>query len=140
MRNVLFAAPIALALAACGSNETEEAASGAVADDAGASLETPAATPVASVAGTYVGTGEGGEQWSSLISEDGTYEDRVDGEVTETGTWTMRGERTCFVQDVGEGDPASPERCFSVGAPDAEGNVVITNSEGQELTIRKRMS
>ena len=135
----IIAITAALALAACGGNEVEETDTGMANTDTGMNAPMPAPT-TASVAGTYTGTTEDGEQWSSTINDDGTYEDRMGGELIETGTWSARGEQTCFMQETVEGDPAATERCFTFGEPDAEGNIVFTNPEGQEMTVRKQMS
>ena len=127
----------AMALAACGGNDVEETDAG-MADNAGTAQPTAPVTPTA--AGTYVGTDENGQEWTSQLNADGTYQDTMGGEVTETGSWTERNGQTCFLQDIVEGDPAAEENCWTLSTPDAQGNVTITNAEGEEMTIRKQMS
>jgi hypothetical protein len=134
----LIAIAAAGVLAACGSSDEAEVDSN-VPGGTEVGMQSPDAASPTSVAGTYFGTGEGGETWSSTINTDGTYEDRVGGELVETGTWTARGENTCFMQDSVEGDPVTEERCFTLGAPDAEGNVIFSNPEGEEMTVRKQV-
>ena len=69
-----------LALAACGSNEAEDAA----AAPADVTVATPAPDTVtpAAMAGTYEVTLPDGTVTMQTLSTDGTYEDRIDGEIS----------------------------------------------------------
>ena len=82
-----------LVLAACGSNETEDTAP-APADVAVPSPTTETVTPAA-MAGTYEVTLPDGTVTMQTLSADGTYVDRMDGEVTERGTWRQQGDQLC---------------------------------------------
>ncbi len=92
---------------------------------------------VSPVAGTYAGSGEDGESWTSTLAPDGTYEDTINGEVTETGTWTETAGLTCFVVDVAEGEVAEEAECFTVGEVAEDGTVVVTNAAGEQSTLTK---
>lgn len=119
-----------MSLAACGGDaDVEEAA-----------VEEVAVAEVSSAAGTYTGTSEEGSVWSSVLNDDGTYQDTEDGEVTETGSWSDSDGQVCFVPDVAEGEEPEATSCFTMGEVAEDGRVVITNAEGEEMTIQKVVS
>ena len=121
-----------LLLAACGSNEAEDTVP-APADVAAPSPTTDTVTPVA-MAGTYEMTLPDGTVTMQTLSADGTYVDRMDGEVTERGTWRQQGNQLCYAP---EGDTAT-EQCFAGGDPGPDGAFEMRDDAGDvTATVRK---
>ena len=121
-----------LALAACGSNETEDTAA-APADVAEATPAPDTVTPAA-MAGTYEVTLPDGTVTMQTLSADGTYIDRMDGEVTERGTWRQQGDQLCYDP---EGEAAT-EQCYAGGEPGPDGAFEIRDDAGDvNATVRK---
>lgn len=127
---IAFAAAPALVMtaAACGGNEVDDPAEADIAKvDAGAADHT------AQVAGTYSGNTEDGGTWTSVLNEDGTFEDTENGEVVRTGSWTHDPvEGTCFTTT---GDTEA--QCFMMGEPAADGTVEVTGPDGSTFTMNK---
>lgn len=127
----LIAAAGALALAACGGS-----------DDAVDATEDAPAAEVAATAtdsplvGTYGGTTEDGKPWTSTINADGTYEDTVSGEVTETGTWTHVDDEICFDQAVMEGE-AADVTCMALLDVSEDGTLHLRDPDGNEMYVPK---
>ncbi len=116
-------AMLALALAACGDAAEES-------DD-----PVPAATEVASEGWTGVYEFEtGGQKTTSTLMADGTFTDRVGGEVVQSGQWEERPDgKVCF-------DPLGDEAavaCYAAGEIAADGTMLVTPDEGEPLTVRK---
>jgi len=127
MRNLVIAAALSAALAACG-NPAEEA-------DEPVPEQTATATATAeSSAGTYDVTAPDGAKFTSTLNTDGTYQDTTaDGTVAQKGTWEDKDGKVCFDAE-GEGAVV----CFTVGEQQADGTMVATPDDGTEaLTIRK---
>ena len=123
----------ALALAACGNDAETPAEADTTAAETGATTNTAAFDEYGS-AGTYGGTTEDGTSWSSVLNEDGTFEDTEAGETIRTGTWSddpVKG--TCFVP---EGETA--EECYQMGDVGEDGTVVVTGPDGAEFTMQKQ--
>ncbi len=119
-------------LAACGGNDAEvaetEIASGEAAE---AVEEAGAASPLV---GSYGGEGEGGEAWVSSLNADGTYQDVVGGEVSETGQWTHEGDQLCFNPDAEEGT-VSEQTCLTLVNVNEDGSLVMSDADGNEMTV-----
>lgn len=118
-----------LALAACAgeADTTEEAAT--VEEEV---------VEVASVVGTYNGTGEDGTEWTATINEDGTSDVTVDGEVVDSATWRTNEEgMTCFTGVPGEGEEADEEECYMFGEVGEDGSVEVTGTDGESQTVIK---
>ena len=123
---------VCLLLAACGSNEAEDTAA-APADMAVATPAPDTVTPAA-MAGTYEVTLPGGSVTMQTLSADGTYVDRMEGEVTERGGWRQQGDQLCYTP---EGEAAT-EQCFAGGEPGPDGTFEIRDDAGDvSATVRK---
>lgn len=121
-----------LVLAACGSNEAEDTAA-APADVAVATPAPDTVTPAA-MAGTYEVTLPDGTVTMQTLSADGTYIDRMDGEITERGTWRQQGDQLCYDP---EGEAAT-EQCYAGGEPGPDGAFEIRDDAGDvNATVRK---
>lgn len=129
MQKLALIAAVA-ALSAC-SQKPAEPAPGA-SDTAAA---TPAASPNAAAAtgaGTYEYTYKV-KPTTTVMKEDGTYEDSQDGKVIETGKWSNKDGQTCF-DDVG----ANPPVCWNTTQPDSMGMFTATSIDGKTvLQIKK---
>ncbi len=123
MRNfVVFVG--ALALAACGSG-----------DDAAAEAEAPVAAAADDpLVGNFGGTTEDGKAWTSAMNADGTYQDTLDGEVAETGTWTHQDDQVCFNPAV-EGGETATNTCLSLLNVNDDGSLLMADGEGTETTV-----
>lgn len=128
----LIAVAGALVLAACGGGD--DAAVDAT-EDAPAAEAAPTATD-SPLVGTYGGTTEGGDPWTSTINADGTYEDTVAGEVTETGTWTHVDDEICFEQAVMEGETADVT-CMALLDVSEDGTLHLRDPDGNEMNVPK---
>ena len=130
MRNLILAAVLSTALAACNNaaEESDEPETAATTEAA------PEATATSS-AGTYEVTAKDGTKFTSVLNADGTYQDTgADGAVTEKGTWEDKGEQTCFDSEGGDDKVV----CFTVGEAAADGSMVATPDDGTDpLTIKK---
>lgn len=131
MRYIALAAAC-LALAACGSNEADAPIPSPEATTASApTVDT--VTP-ASMAGTYEVTLPDGSTATQTLSADGTYVDRMDGEVTERGTWRQQGDQLCYAPDSEE----AAEQCFAGGEPGPDGAFEMRDDAGDvAATVRK---
>ncbi|TIX49979.1 hypothetical protein [Alteraurantiacibacter aquimixticola] len=117
----------AFALAACGGDADVEAPEEAAEATAEAVVESP-------LVGAYGGTTDDGEAWTSTINADGTYEDTVAGEVSETGSWTHEGDQVCFNPTVMEGEVAD-QTCLTLINVNEDGSLVMTDQDGNEMTV-----
>ncbi len=122
----------ALILAACsgGDNTAVEAAEYTSAD------ETAATKTDSPLVGTYGAITEDGDPWTSRINADGTYEDTVAGEVTETGTWTHVDDEICFEQAVTAGETADIT-CLALLDVSADGALHLRDPDGNEMNVPK---
>ena len=117
------------ALAACGSND---------ADEAPETIETDVAvTDTASadqMAGTYEVTMEDGSVTRQRVNADGTYVDTdLEGNETERGTWRQNGEQLCYDPEGAEG-----ETCWTGGVQSADGTFSASTTDGSvTTTVRK---
>jgi hypothetical protein len=127
MKKFLIVAGVGL-LSACNSNEPEPVAI----EEETVMVEEDAP----SMAGTYDGTTEEGGTWTSVLNEDGTYEDTTNGGITEAGTWAMVGEQVRFYRDVEEGGE-DVENCYSTTEPAEDGTMTVTNTEGESWVVTK---
>lgn len=123
---------LALILAVC---VTSACSAGEQEPDAQASAE-PAveAAEEESVAGRYEVKRSDGFSYISVINDDGTYSEIVDGKESVTGTWEPKGEQTCY-------DPEGPAEatCYSFGAPSEpapEGSFTATSDQGVVHLVR----
>jgi hypothetical protein len=100
-------------------------------------VETEAAAPVEqmSLVGVYEETTEDGKTLVTTINEDGTYTESIDGEVTESGTWTQVDGQDCFDP---EGDEA-PTRCFTTSEMAEDGTFTATPADGGDPITVKRV-
>jgi hypothetical protein len=125
MRKLVLIAAVT-ALSACNQNNAEPAA--ATSDSA---TPAPAAT-TASMAGTYEFTNEG-KPTTTILKEDGTYEDSQDGKVVESGKWAEKDGKVCF-DDTGP----NAEVCWTTTEPDSMGMFTATSADGKTvLQIKK---
>ena len=92
-----------------------------------------ATAPMDSIVGTYEETTPEGKTVTTRINEDGTYTESVDGEVTESGSWTQADGKDCFDP---EGDH-TPQRCFTTTAIAEDGTFTATNDAGESITVKK---
>lgn len=117
------------ALAACGSND---------ADEAPETIETDVAvTDTASadqMAGTYEVTMEDGSVTRQRVNADGTYVDTdLEGNETERGTWRQNGEELCYDPEGAEG-----ETCWTGGVRSPDGTFSASTTDGSvTTTVRK---
>lgn len=127
----LLAVAGALALAACGGADDAAVDTGDQTAEAA-----PASTSIAGspLVGTYGGSDDQGGSWTSTINADGTYEDTVGGEVTDTGRWTHEGDQICFDKDVMEGE--SPDQtCLTLVNINDDGSLLMRDSDGAEMNV-----
>jgi len=127
MRKIVVIAAVA-ALCACNQNKSEPAPA------ASEAAATPAATATAaSMAGTYDYTFEGKAR-TTVMKDDGTYEDSQGGKVIEKGKWTQADGKTCFSDDKG-----NPAQCWTTTEPDSMGMFTATSTDGKTvLKITKK--
>ncbi len=130
MRNIIAMAS-ACALVACGSAEADVEPV-----DATAGTEVETAFVDSPLVGTYGGTTEDDEPWTSTINADGTYEDSVAGEVTETGTWSHTDDEICFNPAVMEGETAE-QTCMTLLEVNDDGSLHMRGPDGSEMTVPK---
>jgi hypothetical protein len=122
MKKLVLIAAVA-ALAACNQNKAEPAP---------APSEPAAAATTASMAGTYEFTFQD-KATTTVIKDDGTYEDSQDGKVIESGKWTQAGGQTCF-DDTGPNAAV----CWTTTEPDSTGSFTATSTDGKTvLQIKK---
>ena len=122
----------ALALASCGGGDDADVAG---TDEAPvAEVETAAAE--SPLVGSYGGTTEDGEPWTSSINADGSYEDTVAGEVTETGSWTHIDDEICFNPAVMEGETAE-QTCMALLEVNEDGSLHLRDPDGKDMTVSK---
>lgn len=117
------------ALAACGSNDAEEAPA-PVETQAGS---TDTAT-TSQMTGTYEMTMEDGTTVRQQVNADGTYVDRdLQGNELERGTWRQEGEQLCY-----DPEGADPEECWSGGTVGADGSFEVYDADGNvDGTVRR---
>ncbi len=94
-------------------------------------------TEVSAVVGTYTGTDEDGNEWSSVISADGTYRDMRGGATVETGTWQETDGLTCFTKDLAQNEAAQAPDCFAIGNVNEDGQVLVVDIDGRGSLIQK---
>jgi hypothetical protein len=88
----------------------------------------PIVVAAADMAGTYDFV-NAGKATTTVMKEDGSYTDSVDGKVTESGTWTTKNGETCF-QDS---EHKNPEQCWLTTKADANGKFVATSTDGKTV-------
>ncbi len=120
------------ALAACGSNDADENV-----DTVDTTVDTQAGTTdtasAGQMAGAYEMTMEDGTVVRQQINADGTYVDTdLEGNEVARGTWRQEGSQLCY--DV---EGATPEECWTGGAPGADGSFEATANDGRTVTIRR---
>jgi hypothetical protein len=121
MKKIVLIAAVA-ALSACNQNKAEPAPA------ASETAATPSAVATAaSMAGTYDYTYKD-KATTSVIKDDGTYQDTQDGKVIEKGTWTQKDGPICFSDD--KGDPA---QCWTMTEPDSMGMFTATSTDGKTV-------
>ena len=131
MRAFLALAAV-MALAACGSKTDEDSAVVTTESEAStAAIDT--VTPTA-MAGTYEVTLPDGSVTLQTLSADGTYTDRIDGEIVDQGTWRQQGDQLCYAP---EGEAAN-EQCYAGGEPGPDGAFEMRDDAGDvSATVRK---
>ncbi len=122
----------ALALAACGGNDAEVAETEIASGESAEAAED--AVSENSLVGSYGGEGEDGETWVSTLNADGSYQDIVGGEVSESGSWTHEGDQLCFNPDVEEGT-ISEQTCLTLVSVNPDGSLVMSDAEGSEMIV-----
>jgi hypothetical protein len=116
MRNLILAAVLSTALAACKQRRRRVGRARGRRDHRSA----PEASATSS-AGTYEVTHKDGTKFTSVLNADGTYQDTAaDGSVAEKGTWEDKGGQTCFDTEGGD----DKILCFTVGEAAADGSMV----------------
>lgn len=126
MRTILLATAL-LTLGAC---QKAEAPAPAPEETAAAA---PSGTASGSIAGTYEETGADGKTVTTVIKEDGSYTESIEGNVTESGTWSSKDGKDCFDP---EGDTA-PTRCFTTSEMAPDGTFTATPEKGEPITVKK---
>ncbi len=118
-------------LAACGDAEAEvePVEEAAEAGEQVSMAESP-------LVGSYGGTTDEGEPWTSTINADGSYEDTVGGEVTETGSWTHENDEICFNPSVMDGETAE-QTCMALLAVNDDGSLQLRTPDGGEIMVPK---
>ena len=131
MRAFLALAAV-VALAACGSHTDEDTAPVTTeSEPSTAMIDT--VTPTA-MAGTYEVTLPDGSVTLQTLSADGTYTDRIDGEIVDQGTWRQQGGQLCYAP---EGEAAN-EQCYAGGEPGPDGAFEMRDDAGDvSATVRK---
>ena len=112
-----------LTLAACGDNDATEPTEAVINDDVAVD------TAPASDAGTYRSLTEDGAEISLSLNADGSYTMTEAGSQVEAGSWEDTADGACLT--AAEAEEAS---CWSF-APAADGNVNVTDSEGNTMTF-----
>jgi hypothetical protein len=121
MRTIVLLASVA-ALCACNQNKTEPAPA------ASEAAATPsAAATAASMAGTYEYTYQD-KVTTTVMKDDGTYEDTQDGKVIEKGKWAQKNDQVCF-----DDEGANPEQCWTTTEPDSMGRFTATSADGKTV-------
>lgn len=132
MHKIVFLATATVALAACGSNETEEPVEPIETTAPAGTTDTASASQMA---GTYEVTMDDGTVVRQQVNADGTYVDTdLDGNEVERGTWRQQGDQLCY-DDAG----ADPEECWTGGAPGPDGSFQATTSDGSVTTTVRRI-
>lgn len=122
MRKLLLVTAV-LALGACQKAETPPAEEAAPSE----------ATAAQASAGTFEVVNPDGTKGTSVLKEDGTYEDKDEaGKVIETGKWQVTDGKSCFDPDD---DKATV--CFTDSAVAADGTFTATNEKGESITVKK---
>lgn len=118
------------ALAACGSNETEEPVEPA---DTTIPAGTTDTATTSQMTGTYEMTMEDGTVVRQIVNANGTYVDTdLEGNELERGTWRQQGSQLCY-DDAGPG----AEECWTGGTPGADGTFEATGADGTSITVRR---
>jgi hypothetical protein len=107
------------ALAACGQSQTDKAATASAAPHSNA------------VPGTFVRTNADGSLVTEFLKSDGTYTLRVGGELTESGKWAGKDNKTCFTPDKGK------ETCSTDSPVGADGTFTETPDGGTPYKVEK---
>jgi hypothetical protein len=124
MRKIVLLAAVA-ALSACNQNKSEPAPAASEAAATPAAVATAAAAT--SMAGTYDYTYKD-KATTTVMKDDGTYEDSQDGKVIEKGKWTQADGKTCFADDKG-----NPPQCWTTTEPDSTGMFTATSVDGKTV-------
>ena len=130
MKKLLLAFAATTALAACGSNKSEDTVEPIETTVA----ETDTAT-ASQMAGTYEVTAADGTVTRQTVNADGTYVDSdLEGNETQRGTWSQQGDQLCY-------DPDGPdvEECWIGGAPGADGTFEATTADGSATATVRRI-
>lgn len=93
-----------------------------------------ASAPDSPLVGTYGSTDMDGNSWTSAIKADGTYQDTMNGEVTETGTWTHEGDQVCFTPAPIDGATADAT-CLTLINVNDDGSLLMSDGTGAETTV-----
>lgn len=129
MKKIVILAAV-VALGACSQSSTEPAPADSTVAEAPMPVVTP--SPNVATAGTYEVTSTDGTVTMETLSADGTYVDMTDGEQTDSGTWRVDGDKSCFT-------PASQEEtCYTAAMPDADGNFAVMGPDGTQTATAKR--
>jgi hypothetical protein len=118
---------VTAALAACGQSKP----AGPV--EVAATEPEPQPTSQASP-GTYSVTEIDGTKMTSVLAADHTYTNTVHGRMTEAGSWSIVGGRTCLTPSEGEG---AVVRCYTDSTPARDGTFTATPDVGEPITIKK---
>jgi hypothetical protein len=126
MRGLLPIVALA-ALAACNQNQS--------ADQSAQAEATPAApaTPHSNAApGTFVRTAADGKVTTLFLATDGTYTEWMAGAMTDSGTWSVEDNKSCF-----KSKDADKPQCSTDGPMGADGTFTETPDDGQPYTVQK---
>lgn len=120
-----FALAAALVLSACGGGDD------AATPEGGAPVAPAADSPLI---GNYGGSDMDGNSWTSQMNADGTYRDTLNGEVSETGTWTHENDQVCFTPAPVDNVAASAT-CLTLVNVNDDGSLLMADAEGNETTV-----
>ena len=123
--NKYLALVAVLALTACGSGESE-------------APDQVVATPAAvndPMVGNFGGTTAEGKAWTSALNADGTYAETLEGEPSESGTWTHVSDQVCFTPTVEEGTTATNPTCLTLLNVNDDGSLLMADAQGTETTV-----
>ena len=130
MKKLLLAFAATTALAACGSNKSEDTVEPIETTVA----ETDTAT-ASQMAGTYEVTAADGTVTRQTVNADGTYVDSdLEGNETQRGTWRQQGDQLCY-------DPDGPdvEECWIECAVRSGGTFEATTADGSATATVRRI-
>lgn len=128
---VLIAATVALSACSQGGEETPAPAETTEAAAAPTDTARTSALAGPDAAGTYTVTWADGTITTTVINDDGTYIDMMDGEETARGTWAVKDGRSCLTPEGGA------ELCWTDSEPAADGSWTATADDGTTVTVTK---